>query len=179
MEEIDIENMLDEGLPDDLREHKKQQHYEEKYKTILDGTTSYLLAWECDCSSVSHNNEKNYDLSIRERAKPFRSASRRLASSDTQQRITDLFAQTNTCLFSLTSIFPWPRQCSGKEFLLGQFKCSFSHFNFNSMVYVQETSNPNQCDSVPQLPESVAKRGSDEARDIANCSTRVSGRNSD
>lgn len=37
MDDIDIENMLDEGLPDVLRDHKKQQHYEEKYKTIIDG----------------------------------------------------------------------------------------------------------------------------------------------
>lgn len=37
MDDIDIENMLDEGLPDDLRDHKKQQRYEEKYKTVLDG----------------------------------------------------------------------------------------------------------------------------------------------
>lgn len=37
LDDIDIENMLDEGLPEDLRDHKKQQHYEEKYKTIMDG----------------------------------------------------------------------------------------------------------------------------------------------
>lgn len=45
LDDIDIENMLDEGLPDDLREHKKQQHYEEKYKTILDGNGKQISWW--------------------------------------------------------------------------------------------------------------------------------------
>lgn len=40
---IDIENMLDEGLPDDLRDHKKEQHYVERYKTILDGMALLAL----------------------------------------------------------------------------------------------------------------------------------------
>lgn len=37
VEEIDIENMLDEALPDDLRERKKMHQYEEKTKLVLEG----------------------------------------------------------------------------------------------------------------------------------------------
>lgn len=51
MDDIDIENMLDEGLPEDLRDHKKQQHYEEKYKTILDGN---YLQWDLFSSRISN-----------------------------------------------------------------------------------------------------------------------------
>lgn len=35
--DIDIDNMLDEGLPDDLRERKKMHQYEEKSKLVLEG----------------------------------------------------------------------------------------------------------------------------------------------
>lgn len=37
VEEIDIDNLLDEGLPDDLRERKKMHNYEEKSKLVLEG----------------------------------------------------------------------------------------------------------------------------------------------
>lgn len=37
VEEIDIDNLLDEGLPDDLRERKKMHNYEEKTKLVLEG----------------------------------------------------------------------------------------------------------------------------------------------
>lgn len=37
VEEIDIDNLLDEGLPDDLRERKKTHNYEEKSKLVLEG----------------------------------------------------------------------------------------------------------------------------------------------
>lgn len=37
MEEIDIDHLLDEGLPDDLRERKKTHNYEEKSKLVLEG----------------------------------------------------------------------------------------------------------------------------------------------
>lgn len=36
-EEIDIDNMLDEGLPEDLRERKQMYQYEEKSKLVLEG----------------------------------------------------------------------------------------------------------------------------------------------
>lgn len=35
--DIDIDNLLDEGLPDDLRERKKMHNYEEKSKLVLEG----------------------------------------------------------------------------------------------------------------------------------------------
>lgn len=35
--DIDIDNMLDEGLPDDLKERKKMHQYEEKSKLVLEG----------------------------------------------------------------------------------------------------------------------------------------------
>lgn len=37
VQEIDIENLLDEGLPDDLRERKKMHNYEERSKMVLEG----------------------------------------------------------------------------------------------------------------------------------------------
>lgn len=40
VEEIDIDNLLDEGLPDDLRERKKMHNYEEKTKLVLEGNRS-------------------------------------------------------------------------------------------------------------------------------------------
>lgn len=40
VDEIDIDNMLDEGLPDSLREAKKMHYYEEKSKMVLEGKRS-------------------------------------------------------------------------------------------------------------------------------------------
>lgn len=34
----EIENMLDEGLPDDIRNKKVETQYDEKYKTVLEGS---------------------------------------------------------------------------------------------------------------------------------------------
>lgn len=42
VQEIDIENLLDEGLPDDLRERKKMHNYEERSKMVLEGNTSRI-----------------------------------------------------------------------------------------------------------------------------------------
>lgn len=42
MEEIDIDNLLDEGLPDDLRERKKMHNYEEKTKLVLEGKSNQV-----------------------------------------------------------------------------------------------------------------------------------------
>lgn len=36
-DEIDIEHMLDQGLPEDLRESKQMYQYEEKSKMVLEG----------------------------------------------------------------------------------------------------------------------------------------------
>lgn len=36
-QDIDIDNMLDEGLPEDLRERKQMHQYEEKSKLVLEG----------------------------------------------------------------------------------------------------------------------------------------------
>lgn len=43
LDDDDIENMLDEGLPEELKGKKKETQYEEKFKTVLDGewTSSY------------------------------------------------------------------------------------------------------------------------------------------
>jgi len=37
LDEEEIENMLDEGLPDELKNKRKETQYEEKYKTVLEG----------------------------------------------------------------------------------------------------------------------------------------------
>lgn len=42
VQEIDIENLLDEGLPDDLRERKKMHNYEERSKMVLEGNNKPL-----------------------------------------------------------------------------------------------------------------------------------------
>lgn len=42
-QDIDIDNMLDEGLPDDLRERKKMHQYEEKSKLVLEGLFEHFL----------------------------------------------------------------------------------------------------------------------------------------
>lgn len=36
VEDIDIENMLDEGLPEEMKQRKAEQQYEEKFKTVLE-----------------------------------------------------------------------------------------------------------------------------------------------
>lgn len=44
LDEDEIENMLDEGLPDDLRNKKKENQYEEKFKTVLEGLFVYCCS---------------------------------------------------------------------------------------------------------------------------------------
>ena len=50
MQEIDIENLLDEGLPDDLRERKKMHNYEERSKMVLEGN-NFAIAVPYDDST--------------------------------------------------------------------------------------------------------------------------------
>lgn len=37
IDDDELENLLDEGLPDDLRDRKKDVQYEERFKTVLEG----------------------------------------------------------------------------------------------------------------------------------------------
>lgn len=46
VQEIDIENLLDEGLPDDLRERKKMHNYEERSKMVLEGNNNQLNVFD-------------------------------------------------------------------------------------------------------------------------------------
>lgn len=46
VQEIDIENLLDEGLPDDLRERKKMHNYEERSKMVLEGNNKQLNVFD-------------------------------------------------------------------------------------------------------------------------------------
>lgn len=39
----EIESMLDEGLPDNLRNKIKEQQFQEKLKTVLDGEFHFLF----------------------------------------------------------------------------------------------------------------------------------------
>jgi hypothetical protein len=67
----EIESMLDEGLPDDLKNKKKE--YEERFKTVLEGEQIVAFA------------PKSYSLCFREGKKPFRSAARGLGPGHPQQ----------------------------------------------------------------------------------------------
>lgn len=79
-DDIDIDNMLDECLPDDLRERKKMHAYEEKTKSVLEGSIHF------------HNNLTSINqmqicylflCSYRKRKKSFRSVTRRMVASNT------------------------------------------------------------------------------------------------
>lgn len=37
MNDVDIENMLNDGLPDELKNKKVEAQYDEKFKTVLEG----------------------------------------------------------------------------------------------------------------------------------------------
>lgn len=53
VQEIDIENLLDEGLPDDLRERKKMHNYEERSKMVLEGNKKPLNSLQSNLICVS------------------------------------------------------------------------------------------------------------------------------
>lgn len=36
----ELEDMLNEGLPDDIKNRKTEQQYDEKFKTVLEGKTN-------------------------------------------------------------------------------------------------------------------------------------------
>lgn len=55
VQEIDIENLLDEGLPDDLRERKKMHNYEERSKMVLEGKYRACRKMQSHCfASFTH-----------------------------------------------------------------------------------------------------------------------------
>lgn len=43
--DIDIDNMLDEGLPEDMKERKKMHQYQETSKVVLEGSSNSLHAF--------------------------------------------------------------------------------------------------------------------------------------
>lgn len=44
IDEDELDNLLNEGLPEDLRSHKKDIPYEERFKTVLEGKTRSSFA---------------------------------------------------------------------------------------------------------------------------------------
>lgn len=42
IDDDELENLLDEGLPDDLRDRKKDIQYEERFKTVLEGIAMFI-----------------------------------------------------------------------------------------------------------------------------------------
>lgn len=43
--DIDIDNMLDEGLPEDMKERKKMHQYQETSKVVLEGLSKIIDAF--------------------------------------------------------------------------------------------------------------------------------------
>lgn len=95
----EIESLLDQALPDELK--NKKRDYEERFKIIMEG--------EIGRATVDGKLEVWTFCVCRERSEPLRAAAGRLGTGDARQRNAFVPPPPLTGLLSVASLLPWPR----------------------------------------------------------------------